>query len=70
MGGRVRVIEVRGWVAVALSDGGLAYGATFGRVHPHNIQVIEAAPISAVEAKYLAVLRVSETLCQGIYHYM
>ena len=57
-GGDVRVTEVRAWVAVTLSDWGVAHGATFGRAHPHNIQVIDPAPVSALDAEHLAMLKV------------
>ena len=62
MGGDGRVTEVRAWVVVVLSDRGTAHGATFGLAHPHNIRVIKPNPLSALEAEYLAVLRVLETV--------
>ena len=54
-------------MAVTLSEWGVAYGATFGRAHPYNIQVIDPAPVSALEAKYLAVLRVLDIVLRDIF---
>ena len=39
-GGDVRISQVRVWVAIAESEHGTAYGATFGTSHPYDFHVI------------------------------
>ena len=61
-GGDVRVSQIRAWVVVTTSDHGVAYGASFGTSHPHNFQVVADGSISALEAVYMAVCGVVETV--------
>ena len=58
--GDARISQIRAWVAMAPSNQGVAYGASFGTSHPHN--VIADGSVSALEAEYMAVCRVVETI--------
>ena len=48
----------------------MAYGATFGASHPHNFQVVDYAPALELEAEYMAVLRVLETVPTNLTAYV